>query len=158
MGLVLSYFKGDYKMTQLTRFDTQALNRALVGFDRIFDDMERRFANSVSTNYPPYNIARLEENLYEIELAVTGFAKDEIEVKVEGDKLIISGQRTKGEDTTAEFLHRGLAFRDFDRQFTLADHMKIRSAEIKNGVLTIRIEREIPEEMKPRIIDVVEVK
>jgi molecular chaperone IbpA len=145
-------------MTQLQRFDTAALNRALVGFDRIFDDMERRFANSVSNNYPPYNIAKVEENTYEIEIAVTGFAKDEISVTVEGDKLIIVGERNKEEDVTAEFLHRGLAFRDFERTFTLADHMKIRSAEIKNGVLTIRIEREIPEEMKPRVIDVVEVK
>lgn len=145
-------------MTQLQRFDTTALNRALVGFDRIFDDMERRYANSVSNNYPPYNIARLEENLYEIELAVTGFSKDEVSVTVEADKLVIAGQRTKDDDTTAEFLHRGLAFRDFERTFTLADHMKIRSAEIKNGVLTIRIEREIPEEMKPRVIDIVEVK
>lgn len=146
-------------MTQLTRFDTAALNRALVGFDRIFDDMERRFANSVQTNYPPYNIAKVEENTYEIEIAVTGFAKDEIEVRVEHDKLVIAGQRTKDEnDLAVDFLHRGLAFRDFERTFTLADHMKIKSAEIKNGVLTIRIEREIPEEMKPRVIDIVEVK
>jgi molecular chaperone IbpA len=145
-------------MTQLQRFDTAVLNRALVGFDRIFDDMERRFANNVSNNYPPFNIARLQENLYEIELAVTGFAKEEISVTVEADKLVITGQRNKSEDTTIEFLHRGLAFRDFERTFTLADHMKIRFAEIKNGVLTIRIEREIPEEMKPRVIDIVEVK
>jgi molecular chaperone IbpA len=145
-------------MTQLTRFDTAALNRALVGFDRIFDDMERRFANSVSNNYPPYNISRLEENLYEIELAVTGFDKKEINVTVEGDKLVITGQRNKDDDVAVDFLHRGLAFRDFERTFTLADHMKIKSAEIKNGVLTIIIEREIPEEMKPRVIDIVEVK
>jgi molecular chaperone IbpA len=145
-------------MTQLTRYDVNALNKALVGFDRIFDDMERRFANSVSNNYPPYNIARLEENLYEIELAVTGFAKDEISVTVEADTLIIAGQRSKDENPSTEFLHRGLAFRDFERTFTLADHMKIRSAEIKNGVLTIRIEREIPEEMKPKVIDIVEIK
>lgn len=145
-------------MTQLTRFDTAALNRALVGFDRIFDDMERRFANSISNNYPPYNIARLEENLYEIELAVTGFDKKEINVTVEGDKLIITGCKQEKVEDGVEFLHRGLALRDFERTFTLADHMKIRSAEIKNGVLTIRIEREIPEEMKPRVIDVVEVK
>lgn len=145
-------------MTQITRFDTAALNRALIGFDRMFDDMERRFANSVSNNYPPYNIARLEDNLYEIELAVTGFAKNEISVTVEGDKLAITGQRNKEDDVTVDFLHRGLAFRDFERTFTLADHMKIKSAEIKNGVLTIVIEREIPEEMKPRVIDIVEVK
>jgi molecular chaperone IbpA len=145
-------------MTQLQRFDTQALNRALVGFDRIFDDMERRFASQVTNNYPPYNICRLQENLYEIEIAVTGFEKNEITVTVEQDKLNIVGQRNKDEDTTAEFLHRGLALRDFERTFTLAEHMKIVSAEIKNGVLSIRIEREIPESAKPRIIDVVEVK
>ena len=145
-------------MTQLQRFDTTALNRALVGFDRIFDDMERRYANSVSNNYPPYNIARLQENLYEIELAVTGFTKDEISVTVEADKLIIVGENKETTDITVEYLHRGLALRDFERTFTLADHMKIRSAEIKNGVLTIRIEREVPEEMKPRVIDIVEVK
>ena len=145
-------------MTQLQRFDTTALNRALVGFDRIFDDMERRYANSVSNNYPPYNIARLQENLYEIELAVTGFTKDEISVTVEADKLIIVGENKETTDITVEYLHRGLALRDFERTFTLADHMTIRSAEIKNGVLTIRIEREVPEEMKPRVIDIVEVK
>lgn len=145
-------------MTQLQRFDTTALNRALVGFDRIFDDMERRFANSVQTNYPPYNIARLQENLYEIEIAVTGFSKDEISVTVEADKLIIVGENKETTDITVEYLHRGLALRDFERTFTLADHMTIRSAEIKNGVLTIRIEREVPEEMKPRVIDIVEVK
>lgn len=153
-----SYFIRRKKMTQLQRFDTAALNRALVGFDRIFDDMERRFANSVSNNYPPYNIARLEENLYEIELAVTGFNKNEISVTVEQDKLSITGQKEERIDDGVEFLHRGLALRDFERTFTLADHMKIQSAEIKNGVLTIRIEREIPEEMKPRVIDIVEIK
>lgn len=145
-------------MTQLQRFDTQALNRALVGFDRIFDDMERRFANSVSNNYPPYNIARLEDNLYEIAIAVTGFERSEIAVTVEGDKLTITGSKEEKVEDGVEFLHRGLALRDFERTFTLADHMKIESAEIKNGILTITIEREIPEEMKPRVIDIVEVK
>lgn len=145
-------------MTQLTRFDTQALNRALVGFDRIFDDMERRFANQVTNNYPPYNICRLQENLYEIEMAVTGFEKSEITVTVEQEKLSIVGQRTRDVDASVEFLHRGLALRDFERTFTLAEHMKIVSAEIKNGILTIQIERIVPEELKPRVIDIVEVK
>jgi molecular chaperone IbpA len=145
-------------MSQLRTIDSQALSRALIGFDRIFDDMERKFANSVQTNYPPYNIARLDDNLYEIVLAVTGFDKDEITVTVEGENLSVTGQRNKDTEDNPEYLHRGLAFRDFERTFTLADHMKIISAEIKNGVLTIRIEREIPEEMKPRVIDIVEVK
>jgi len=145
-------------MTQLQRFDTQALNRALVGFDRIFDDMERRFSNQISNNYPPYNVAKLQENLYEIEMAVTGFEKDEIKVTVEQNELTIIGERDKNDDVTVEFLHRGLALRDFERKFTLAEHMKIVSATIKNGILQIRIEREIPEEMKPRVIDIVEIK
>ena len=146
-------------MTQVMRFDTQALNRALVGFDRIFDDMERRFANQISNNYPPYNVAKLQENLYEIELAVTGFEKDEVKVTVEQNELTIVGERNKDtSDVTIEYLHRGLALRDFERKFTLAEHMKIVSATIKNGILQIRIERIIPEEMKPRVIDIVEIK
>lgn len=145
-------------MTQLQRFDTTTLNRALVGFDRIFDDMERRYANSVSNNYPPYNIARRDDNLYEIAIAVTGFEKSEISVTIEGEKLTITGSKEEKIEDGVEFLHRGLALRDFERTFTLADHMKIKSAEIKNGILTINIEREIPEEMKPRVIDIVEIK
>lgn len=145
-------------MTQLTRFDTQALNRALVGFDRIFDDMERRFANQVSSNYPPYNIAKIAENLYDIAIAVTGFEKDEITVQIEANELSVRGERKSLEESEPEYLHRGLALRDFERTFTLAEHMKVRKAEIKNGILLIQIEREIPEEMKPRVIDIVEVK
>ena len=141
---------------QLARID--ALNRALIGFDQLFDNLERRYANAATNNYPPYNVARLQENLYEIEMAVTGFEKDEIKVTVEQNELTIVGQRNKNDDVTVEFLHRGLALRDFERKFTLAEHMKIVSAQIKNGVLQIRIERIIPEELKARVIDVVEVK
>lgn len=145
-------------MTQLTRFDSQALSRALIGFDRIFDDMERRFANQISSNYPPFNIAKTAENLYDIAIAVTGFEKDEITVQVEANELTVRGERKHIDEAEPEYLHRGLALRDFERTFTLAEHMKVRKAEIKNGILLIQIEREIPEEMKPRVIDIVEVK
>lgn len=145
-------------MTQLQRFDTAALNRALVGFDRIFDDMERRFANQIHSNYPPFNISRVSENLYDIAIAVTGFEKDEIAVTVEANELTVKGERKEGEQPEPEYLHRGLALRDFERTFTLAEHMKVRKAEIKNGILQIQIEREIPEELKPRVIDIVEIK
>jgi molecular chaperone IbpA len=145
-------------MTQLTRFDVNALSRALVGFDRIFDDMERRFANQLTTNYPPYNIYKRSENLYDIAIAVTGFDKDEISVQVEANELSIKGERKETTEQEPEYLYRGLALRDFERTFTLAEHMKVRKAEIKNGILNITIEREIPEEMKPRVIDVVEIK
>lgn len=145
-------------MTQLQRFDAAALNRALVGFDRIFDDMERRFANQLSSNYPPFNIAKVGENLYDIGIAVTGFEKDEIAVQVEANELTVRGERKAAEQPEPEYLHRGLALRDFEKTFTLAEHMKVKKAEIKNGILLIQIEREIPEELKPRVIDIVEVK
>jgi molecular chaperone IbpA len=144
-------------MTQLQRFDTTALNRALVGFDRIFDDMERRFATQVTSNYPPYNIAKIGDNRYQIDLAVTGFTKEEVTVTVEANELSIRGERKRDDDAAIDYLHRGLALRDFERTFTLAEHMKVRSASIRNGILHIEIEREIPEELKPRVIDVVEI-
>jgi molecular chaperone IbpA len=145
-------------MTQLQRFDTAALNRALVGFDRIFDDMERRFANQISSNYPPFNIAKMADNLYDIAIAVTGFEKEEITVQIEANELTVRGERKISEGTELEYLHRGLALRDFEKTFTLAEHMKVRKAEIKNGILSVQIEREIPEELKPRVIDIVEIK
>jgi molecular chaperone IbpA len=154
--------KGDLKMTtQLVRFDTASLNRALIGFDNLFDTFETRFAHQISNNYPPYNIEKFGENKYNIVVAVAGFNKDEVAVEVEGDQLTIRG--VKAIDATAgeyevEYLHRGLAFRDFERRFTLAEHMEIKSAEIKEGVLTIEIERIVPEALLPRRIEVKEVK
>jgi molecular chaperone IbpA len=143
--------------TQLTRFDINTLNKALIGFDRVFDEMERRFASQVSNNYPPYNIEKVSENEYDFSIAVTGFEKDEISVQVEMNELTIRGER-KASDEGKEFLHRGLALRNFEKTLALADHMKIAKAEMKNGILSIRIVREIPEAMKPRVIDIVEVK
>lgn len=140
----------------LQRLD--ALNRALIGFDSMFDTLERRYANSPQTNYPPYNVARLGENHYDIEMAVTGFDKSEVEVTVERNELTIRGERVDIDATATEYLHRGLALRNFERSFTLAEHMKVISAKIRNGVLTIKLEREIPEELKPRVIDIVEIK
>jgi molecular chaperone IbpA len=140
----------------LQRLD--AINRALIGFDSVFDSLERRYANSAQTNYPPYNVARIDENSYNIEMAVTGFEKSEVEVTVERNELTIRGERSDTEMQAPEYLHRGLALRNFERSFTLAEHMKVVSAEIKNGVLTVKLEREIPEELKPRVIDIVEIK
>lgn len=146
---------------QVVRFDTNSLaqlNRALIGFDTMFDTFERRLASQVQNNYPPHNIAKVAENFYEIAIAVTGFAKEEIAVQVEANELIIKGESLQPNEPAKEYLHRGLALRDFERRFTLAEHMKVIGAEIKNGILTIQIERKIPESAKPRVIDVVEIK
>ena len=138
-------------MNQLARFDTSALNRALIGFDQLFNDVERRFANSAQTNYPPYNILQHDENHFEVEVAVAGFDKEDITIEVDQNHLTIRGQRLKDEDAS-KYLHRGLAARDFERSFTLADHIIVGDAELTNGILRVKLTREVPEALKPRLI------
>lgn len=140
---------------QLTRYD--ALSRALVGFDTMFDQMERRFANSVSNNYPPHNIVKLEENEYAIQLAITGFEKNEIAVTVENNVLVVKGESMTTEYAPEQYLHRGLATRDFIKEFPLAEHIEVTGATIKNGMLTVKLIRNIPESAKPKIIDIVDI-
>jgi molecular chaperone IbpA len=141
---------------QLTRLDS--LSRALIGFDTMFDQMERRFANQVSTNYPPFNILKWNEDQYEIQIAITGFEKEEIRVEVEQNQLTVYGESKEMSLGDAMYIHRGLATRDFERTFTLAEHMEVKGAVTKNGMLRIQIFRNIPESAKPKIIDIVEVK
>lgn len=146
-------------MNQLTTFNPEALNRALIGFDSIFDGFERRFANQIQNNYPPYNIIKQSEDEYFIELAVTGFEKNEITIEVEREHLTIKGaKQAENENETTAYLHRGLAQRDFTRVFTLADHIEVSGAEIKNGILNVKLVRNVPEYAKPKLIDIVEVK
>ena len=140
---------------QLARID--ALSRALVGFDQMFDQMERRFANSVSNNYPPHNILKLEENEYAIQLAVTGFEKTEISVTVENNILIVRGESITTDYPQEQYLHRGLATRDFVKEFPLAEHIEVSGASIKNGMLTVKLVRNVPESAKPKVIDIVDV-
>jgi molecular chaperone IbpA len=139
----------------------EAINRALIGFDTMFDQMERRFSNSVSNNYPPHNILKTGENQYEIQIAVTGFEKSEIAVTVEANVLTVKGEGAESvrhENSEIVYLHRGLATRDFVREFPLAEHMEVAGAEIRNGMLIVKLIRNIPESEKPRVIDIVEVK
>ena len=144
---------------QLARLD--AINRALIGFDTMFDQMERRFSNSVSNNYPPHNIIRTGENQYEIQVAVTGFEKSEITVQVESNVLTIKGEGEESirhENPDVVYLHRGLATRDFAREFPLAEHIEVTGAEIRNGMLIVKLIRNVPESAKPKVIDIVDVK
>ena len=144
---------------QLSRLE--AINRALIGFDTMFDQMERRFATQVNNNYPPHNILKTGENQYEIQIAVTGFEKNEISVTVESNVLSVTGEGSESirhENPEIVYLHRGLATRDFAREFPLAEHIEVNGAEIKNGMLIVKLIRNVPESEKPRIIDIVEVK
>jgi len=138
-------------MNAITRFDTQALNRALIGFDQLFNNVERRFANQVQNNYPPYNVLKHDDNHFEIEIAVAGFEKEDIKIEVDQDQLIIKGQRLRDEDTD-KYLHRGLAARDFERSWTLAEYMEVGDAELTNGILRVKLTRIVPEALKPRLI------
>lgn len=147
-------------MNGLTKIDASVLsqlNRALIGFDRMFDAYESRLHNS--TGYPPYNIVRIEENKYLIEMAVAGFRKDEITVEIEQNQLTIKGQSdTLNENQTRDYIYRGLSSRDFVRTFPLAEHIVVKEARMENGVLTVELERVIPEALKARVVDIVEVK
>jgi len=137
-------------MNQLVRFDTNALNRALIGFDRIFNDFENR-AHQSTTNYPPYNVIKHNDDSFEIEVAVAGFDREDITIEVDQAQLRIKGQRTE-QDTEHQYLHRGLAARDFERTFTLAEHIIVGDAELTNGILSVKLTREVPEALKPRVI------
>lgn len=139
-------------MNQLVRFDTSSLNKGLIGFDRLFDDFEKRFSNSVQTSYPPYNILKTSDDDYIIEVAVTGFTKDEITVQVDQEQLIIKATGKKEQATTSEYLHRGLATRDFERRFTLAEYMQVGDGAISDGLLRVFLKRIVPETLKPRTI------
>lgn len=139
-------------MNALTRFDTTSLNqlnRALVGFDRMFTDRL-----SLNQQYPPYNIIKKSEDDYEIEIAVAGFTLNEIDVEINQNLLIIKGERKRKEDDV-EYLHRGLAYRNFEKSLTLAEHMEVGAATIKEGVLRIAVTRMVPEALKPRKVQII---
>ena len=138
-------------MNQLTQIETKRINTALIGFDSMMDD-----TNSKNSNYPPYNIIKYSENHYEIQVAITGFDKEAVSVEVDRNMLVVKGH-TDAIKAEIQYMHRGLATRDFNRQFTLAEHMEIRGAVVKNGLLAITIIRNTPESVKPKMIDIVEL-
>jgi molecular chaperone IbpA len=128
-------------------------SRHAIGFDRLFNEMEKTFANTRTDNYPPYNIVKLDDTHYMIEVAVAGFAEDEIDIELKESTLIIKGAQVKRE-TEAEYVHRGISSRSFERTFTLADNMEVRNASVRNGVLSVDLEHVVPEEQKPKKIQI----
>jgi len=124
------------------------LSRALIGFDQIFNQRLQQ-ANS---NYPPHNIVKYSDSEYAIEIAVAGFSKEEITVEVDQDQLIVRGVQGEVVNEGKEYLHRGLASRNFEQTWTLAEYMEVKDAEVKDGMLVIQIDRIMPEALKPRQI------
>ncbi len=129
-------------------YDFAPFFRSTVGFDRLFDMID----STVRPDWPPYNIEKKDENHYRISMAIAGFAPDEIELVQQGNVLLISGQK-KTEAKHQEMLHHGLASRNFKQTFNLADHVKVVSADLENGLLMVELLREIPEQLKPRRIE-----
>lgn len=138
---------------QLRTIDPAALaglSRALVGFDRYFN------AQHSTSNYPPHNIVKYSDDTYAIEVAVAGFTKEEVTVEVDQDQLTIRGVKNRPNESTGqiEYLHRGLAARDFEQTYTLAEYMIVRGAKVADGMLQIDIQRVVPEALKPRQIEI----
>jgi len=138
----------------MRHFDFSPLYRSTVGFDRLFTMLDSLGQPDQSPTYPPYNIERTGENAYRITMAVAGFDESELSVEAREHTLTVKGEKAEETGEQAQFLHRGIAKRAFERRFQLADHVEIGGAQLKNGLLHIDLVREIPEAAKPRRIEI----
>ena len=136
-------------------YDLSPLFRSAIGFDRLANTLESIHNTNSSGGYPPYNIELVDENQYTITMAVAGFTAEDLEIEVEQNKLRVTGQKREDENGR-QYLHRGIANRNFERSFQLADHIKVANANIQDGMLYLELVREIPEAMKPRRIEISE--
>ena len=136
--------------------DFTPLYRSAVGFDRLATLLESAARTSQENGWPPYNIETTGENAYRVEIAVAGFKPDELNIEVKENLLTVTGRKTANDEAGAgrTYLHRGLAERDFERRFQLADYVVVRSADLANGLLTVDLARELPEALKPRRIEI----
>ena len=134
----------------LRSLDIPSIHKFGIGFDNIFDDLLNRTAQS--TNYPPYNIVKKSDDAFAIELAVAGFKDGEISITTERNQLTVKGEQSVDLDNQVEYLHHGISARSFSRTWTLADHVEVAGAKSENGILTISLERKVPEEQKPKTV------
>ena len=131
-------------------FDFGNVRRSSVGFDRLFEMLEND--NFAGENYPPFDLIKEDENRFRIEIAVAGFRSEEIDITSQQNQLLVRGQKSSEE--SSNYVHRGIANRSFERRFALADHIQVRGADLRDGMLAIELVREIPEAMKPRKIEI----
>jgi molecular chaperone IbpA len=136
-------------------FDFAPFRRSSVGFDRLFDMLENSSLGQAQENYPPFDLIKAGDNQYRIELAVAGFKPDELDITAQQNVLIVSGRKNEeSEQKGSDYVYRGIANRSFERRFALADHIQVRGADMKDGLLSIELVREIPESMKPKKISI----
>ncbi|THD64678.1 Hsp20 family protein [Phenylobacterium sp.] len=133
--------------------DFSPLYRSVVGFDRLADLLDNAAADSAAGGYPPYNIERTDENAYRVEIAVAGFRPEELSIEVKENLLTVTGRKAAN-DEPRRFLHRGLAERNFERKFQLADYVIVTEANLADGLLSIALKRELPEALKPRRVEI----
>ena len=132
--------------------DLTPLFRSTVGFDRM-GRLLATASNTEAPSYPPYNIEKVADDQYRVTMAVAGFNADDLDITQNNNTLVVTGNQSKDEDA-AKYLHRGIATRSFERQFELADHVNVTDAGLENGLLVIELKREVPEELKPRKIEI----
>jgi molecular chaperone IbpA len=130
--------------------DFPQLTRSAVGFDRLFNEIERSFVNGQTANYPPYNLVEITEDEWMISVAVAGFGMDNLDITLDKNLLVIEGFTTPDEDI--KYLHKGIGGRSFRRTFTLADHIEVANATLELGILNIHLKRNVPEELQPKKI------
>tara|TARA_R110002072_G_scaffold244857_1_gene404224 strand:+ start:302 stop:922 length:621 start_codon:yes stop_codon:yes gene_type:complete len=150
-GVALSFYVASYGEYSMNSIDLTPLYRSSVGFDRLASMLDNASRSETSaTSFPPYNIEILDDNRYAVTLAVAGFSDAEIDIQVERGVLLIRGEKEKSGER--KFLHQGIANRTFERKFNLADHVNVTAADLRDGLLTISLLKEIPEAMKPQKI------
>lgn len=137
----------------LRSLDIPSIHKFGIGFDSIFDEINRLTA-SQTTNYPPYNIVKVDDDRFNIEIAVAGFREGDLSVVVEKSNLTIKGEQKTDIDSPTEYLYRGISARSFTRSFTLADHVEVVGATVENGILTVQLERVVPDADKPKLIEI----
>lgn len=140
-------------MTKLTTLDLSPLYRNSIGIDNWLTRVMDQIDHTSQTNYPPYNIIKHDENTFEVQVAVAGFSEGEVEVAVKDGNLVISGEKQpEAQLVGTEYLHQGISARRFVRTFSLADYVEVVDARSRDGILTVRLERKLPEAMKPKTI------
>ena len=137
-----------------TDFDFAPFYRATVGFDLVFDMLDSVAGQTAGAGYPPYNLEKSGDDTYRIVMAVAGFSEAELNITQKEGELLVTGQSAPNGEADKEYLYRGIAGRNFERHFQLADHVKVTGAKLANGLLTIDLQREVPEEKKPRAIPI----
>jgi molecular chaperone IbpA len=140
-------------MEMRTAYDFSPLYRSVIGVDRMADLIETAMRTGGDSNYPPYDVEKTGEDAYRITLAAAGFAPEELELTAQPNLLIVAGRKAK-HDEGRNYLHRGIAGRDFERRFELADYVVVKAADYAHGVLSIDLAREVPEALKPRRIEI----